>query len=210
VDVRAIVTTAGLARAAMWLLVALALPAGAAGTLSAGSGEPAPALALRDLDGREVRLDAFRGRTVVVNFWATWCTPCVAEMPSLERLRTTLASEGLEVLAVNLQENSARIRPFADKLGLTMTMLRDHDGSARTAWGVRVFPTTFVVGPDQRIALVAIGEVDWDRSEVVARIRETMRRPGATPSTRQAEARPIDLLPNPFFPRSTAWIVAAS
>jgi len=194
----------------MWLLVALALPAGAAGTLSAGSGEPAPALALRDLDGREVRLDAFRGRTVVVNFWATWCTPCVAEMPSLERLRTTLASEGLEVLAVNLQENAARIRPFADKLGLTMTMLRDHDGGARSAWGVRVFPTTFVVGPDQRIALVAIGEIDWDRSDVVARIRETKRRPGATPSTRQAEAHPIDLLPNPFFPRSPAWIVAAS
>ena len=192
------------------LALGLCDPLIAAGRLSAGSGDPAPALALRDIDGREVRLDAFRGRTVIVNFWATWCAPCVAEMPSLERLRASLAGEGLEVLAVNLQENAARIRPFAEKLGLSMTLLRDHDGSARTRWGVRVFPTTFVVGPDQRIALVAIGEIDWDSADAIARIRETMRRPGATPSSRQAQSHWIEPLRNPFLPRSPAWIVAAS
>jgi peroxiredoxin len=131
-------------------------------------------------------------------------------MPSLERLRAALATEGLEVLAVNLQENAARIRPFAERLGLSMPMLRDHDGSARSAWGVRVFPTTFVVGPDQRIALVAVGEIEWERPEVVARIRETMRRPGAAPATRQAQSPLIDVLPSPLLPRSRSWIVAAS
>jgi len=181
----------------------------AAGTLSAGSGEPAPSLALRDIDGREVRLDAFRGRTVIVNFWATWCAPCVAEMPSLERLRDALAEDGAEVLAVNLQENAARIRPFAEKLGLSMPLLRDHDGSARKAWDVRVFPTTFVVGPDQRIALVAVGEIAWDRPDVVARIRETMRRPGATPPSKRAQSSP-ERLPNPFLPRTPSWIAATS
>lgn len=158
----------------------------AGGTLSAGSDEPAPVLALRDIDGREVRLDAFRGRTVIVNFWATWCAPCVAEMPSLEKLRQALKSERVEVLAVNLQESAARIRPFAERLGLSMPMLRDHDGAARTLWNVRVFPTTFVVGPDQRLALVAIGEIEWDSAEVIARIRDIARRPGATPTSRQA------------------------
>ena len=152
--------------------VALALSnaLSAAGTLSAGSGEPAPSLALRDIDGREVRLDAFRGRTVIVNFWATWCAPCVAEMPSLERLRDALAEDGAEVLAVNLQENAARIRPFAEKLGLSMPLLRDHDGSARKAWDVRVFPTTFVVGPDQHLGGLSsggLGMTDSGRKETI-------------------------------------------
>jgi peroxiredoxin len=177
-----------LAAVALLLCASRTLPAVAGGRLATASGEPAPPLALRDIDGGEVRLDAFRGRTVVVNFWATWCAPCVAEMPSLERLRARFARDGLEVLAVNLQENAARIRPFAERLGLTMPMLRDHDGSARSAWGVRVFPTTFVVGPDQRLALAAIGEIDWDDADVVARIRDVIARPGATPATRQALA----------------------
>ena len=146
----------------------------ATGTLSPGDGNPAPALVLRDLDGREVRLDGFRGRTVLVNFWATWCAPCVAEMPSLTRLRRLLVEQGFEVLGVNLQENAARIRPFAERLGIDFPILRDHDGAVRATWGVRVYPTTFVVGPDQRIALVALGEIDWDRPEIVARVRAIM------------------------------------
>jgi peroxiredoxin len=134
-------------------------------------------------------------------------------MPSLDRLRERLAGDGFEVLAVNLQENAARIRPFAQRLGLGMTILRDHDGSARAAWGVRVFPTTFVVGPDQRIALVAVGEIDWERPDVVARIREVMKQPGATPATRRAGvsfpgATPI--VASPFPSRSTPWTAAAS
>jgi peroxiredoxin len=190
------------------LLVVLALPgiASSAGTLAKGSGESAPPLVLRDIDGREVRLESFRGRTVVVNFWATWCAPCVAEMPSLERLRERLRADGLEVLAVNLQENAARIRPFAERLGLSMPMLRDHDGSVRTAWNVSVFPTTFVVGPDQRIAHIAIGEIEWDAPAVVAKIRETMRAPGATPTSRQAGA----LHPPSHTTWSSSWTAAAS
>ena len=177
-----------LAAVAVALTASIVPPVRAAGRLATASGEPAPPLALRDIEGGEVRLETFRGRTVVVNFWATWCAPCVAEMPSLERLRARFAGDGLEVLAVNLQENAARIRPFAERLGLTMPMLRDHDGSARAAWGVRVFPTTYVVGPDQRLALVAVGEIDWDASEVAARIGAVVSRPGATPASRQATA----------------------
>ena len=181
-----------------------ALPAFAAGRLVDGSGEPAPSLALRDLNGNEVRLEAFRGRTVVVNFWATWCAPCVAEMPSLARLRSALAGAGVEVLAVNLQENAARIRPFAEKLGLDFPIVRDHDGAVSRAWSARVFPTTFVIGPDQRIALVAIGEIDWDAADVHARVLAVARRAGAAAPTARAE-----MFPTPF-PRSSLWIAAVS
>jgi peroxiredoxin len=196
------------ARAAVFVVIFSVLapsgPALAAGKLTAGTGEPAPALVLRDLEGREIRLDAFRGRTVVVNFWATWCVPCVAEMPALSRLRERLADSGVEVIGVNLQENAARIRPFAERLGLAFPIVRDHDGAASKTWGARIFPTTFVIGPDQRVALVAIGEIDWDAPDVESRVRAVVGRPGATPQSRRAE-----IFPTPF-PRSSLWIAAVS
>jgi len=159
-----------------WILaVALAAfaalaPAGASELLP-WPGGATPPLALKDLDGREVRLADFRGRAVLVHFWATWCAPCVEELPSLQRLVDRLAPEGLEIIAVNEQENAARIRPFVQRLGLALRIVRDHDGSARDAWGVRVFPSTFVVAPDGHIALAAIGAVDWDDNAVHSRLR---------------------------------------
>lgn len=130
-----------------------------------------PPISLKTIGGQEVTLDAYRGRTVVVNFWATWCAPCVAEMPSLQRMRDKLAPKGIEVIAVNLQENAARIGPFVERLGITFPVVRDHDGAVRTAWQVTVFPTSFVVGPDQRIVWVARGEIDWDDAHVQSQLR---------------------------------------
>jgi peroxiredoxin len=179
-----------IALVALAALAALAAPAHAAGSLVPGENAPAPALELRDIDGRSVRLTALRGRTVLVNFWATWCAPCVVEMPSLGRLHATLRSEGFEVLAVNVQENAARIRPFVERLGLAFPVLRDHDGSTRKAWDVRVFPSPLIVDPAGRVALLAVGAPDWDAPEVVARVREVMRRPGATPQGVRAAAQP--------------------
>jgi peroxiredoxin len=151
-------------------LVALAGSAPAA-TPTAWRGGPTPPLALKDLDGREVRLDAYRGRIVVVNFWATWCAPCVEEMPSLMRLREKFAAQGLEVIGVNFQENAARIKPFLQRYGLDLPVVRDHDGSASKAWGVTVYPTTFVIGPDQKVAFVVVGEADWSGPPLEPRIR---------------------------------------
>jgi peroxiredoxin len=106
-------------------------------------------------------------------------------MPSLQRLRDRLAPQGLEVLAVNFQENAARIRPFVERLHFTVPVLRDHDGSASRAWGVRVYPTTFIVGPDQRIVMVAIGEIDWSDPAIVRRLRALT----GSSTTRSASAR---------------------
>ena len=141
------------------------------GTLEPWTGGATPALTLKNLAGKDVRLDDFRGRTVIVNFWATWCTPCVEEMPSLQRLRDRMAPDGVEVIAVNLQENAARIQPFIERLGITFSVVRDHDGSARNAWGVGVFPTSFVIGPNRQIAWWVKGEIDWDDARVESRLR---------------------------------------
>lgn len=159
---------------ALLALVILALAtcvAHAAGVLQPWRGGPTPALALDTVAGRPLSLADFRGRTVIVNFWATWCEPCVAEMPALERLRKRLAAKGVEVIGVNYAENAARIRPFVERFGLSFPVVRDHDGTARSAWHVEMFPTSFVVGPDQRIALRAAGEIDWDDPGVEAQIR---------------------------------------
>jgi thiol-disulfide isomerase/thioredoxin len=160
-----------MAKASMALVaLAFAACAQAADALQPWRGGATPALKLDTIGGRPLSLDEFRGRTVIVNFWATWCEPCVAEMPSLERLRKRLSGRGVEVIAVNYQENAARIQPFVERLGLTFPIVRDHDGTARSAWHVDTFPTSFVVGPDQRVVWRAAGEIDWDDPRVEAQI----------------------------------------
>ncbi|MFO1314477.1 MAG: TlpA disulfide reductase family protein [Burkholderiales bacterium] len=156
------------------LLPGLALLARTGAAVAAGlepwTGGATPPLALKTLAGTPFVLADQRGRTVIVNFWATWCAPCVAEMPALQRLADRLAPRGVVAVAVNFQENAARIAPFVERLGVTLPVVRDHDGTVRAAWNVGVFPTTFVVGPDQRIAWVARGDVDWDDPQVESRI----------------------------------------
>ncbi len=166
--------TVGARRRRLHLLAAAGLAlAGFAGAepLVPWTGGAPPALAARTLDGREWTLADYRGRTVIVNFWATWCVPCLAEMPSLARLRERLAPAGVEIVTVNFQENAARIEAFQKQYNVALPVVRDHDGSLRRAWQVNVFPTSFVIAPDQRIALRAVGEVDWDDAQVESRIR---------------------------------------
>jgi thiol-disulfide isomerase/thioredoxin len=166
-----------LLRAALALCL-LAPAVGCADALEPWTGGPTPALTGKTLDGGTFALADYPGRVVIVNFWATWCVPCVVEMPSLQRLRERLAPRRVEVVAVNFQENAARIAPFVERMGITFPVVRDHDGTIRAAWNVTVFPTTFVVGPDRRIAFVATGEVDWDDPRVESRILRLDRATG--------------------------------
>ncbi len=158
------------------LSVAFATVAPAADTLTPWTGGATPPLAVKDIEGREWRLDHLGGRTVLVNFWATWCAPCVQEMPSLQRLRDRFAARGFEVIGINLEENAARIRPFLARYAVSFPVVRDHDGSVRSRWNVRIYPSSFVIGPDGRIALAAIGELDWDDPAVIARVQSVIGR----------------------------------
>jgi thiol-disulfide isomerase/thioredoxin len=145
---------------AAWLALACIAPATAA-ELKPWTAGATPALTLRDPSGREHRLADYRGKVVLVNWWATWCEPCRAEMPSFDRLQKRMDGR-LVVLAVNYGEGEARINDFLAKYPAALTVLMDRDGSVAKAWKARVLPTTFVVDPAGKVRYVAVGEIDAD------------------------------------------------
>ena len=142
----------------------------AVGELKPWTGGAAPALALQDLGGGQHTLERYRGKVVLVNFWATWCEPCRAEMPSMEKLRKSLDGRPFEVLAVNLAEPRSRIEKFLDQMPLGFPILLDRDGATAKRWRARVLPASFLVGRDGRIRYVAYGELDWSASPARDRV----------------------------------------
>ena len=155
------------------LLLALALPAAAAELTPWGGATPP--LELADLQGKKHSLADYRGKVVLVNFWATWCEPCREEMPSIERLRASLGGRPFAVLAVNLAEPESRIRKFLDAMPLGFPILLDRDTKTTRAWQAKVLPATYIVGPDGAIRYRHIGELDWSKPEVRRQILGLMK-----------------------------------
>lgn len=124
-------------------------------------GRATPALALTGLDGKSWRLTDARGQVVLLNFWASWCEPCRAEMPSLELLAQAYEAQGLRVVAVNLRETDGAIRRFLAQMPTELPIVRDVDGLAARAFDVRIYPTTVAIARDGRAAFWVIGETDW-------------------------------------------------
>ena len=156
-------------------LLAWSCAAGAAGAadreLKPWSGGAAPPLALRDVRGNEHKLSDYRGKVVVINFWATWCDPCREEMPSMQRLQDKLAGKPFAILAVDFGEGAPRVNEFLKKVPVRFTVLLDRDTSVATAWKVKVLPTTLVIDPEQRIRYSVIGDLEWDSPAVEKAIR---------------------------------------
>jgi thiol-disulfide isomerase/thioredoxin len=156
------------------LLAAVSLTTGAA-ELKRWDGGATPPLALDDLGGRSHNLADYRGKVVLVNFWATWCEPCREEMPSIDRLRNSLKGKPFEVLAVNLAEPLSRIEKFSATMPLGFPLLRDRDGAAGKAWKAKLLPASYLIGRDGRIRYVAYGELDWSSDAVRARVAELLQ-----------------------------------
>jgi thiol-disulfide isomerase/thioredoxin len=146
-------------------------PAGAieANVLAPWRGGATPALALATLDGRRVDLKSLRGKTVVVNFWATWCGPCREEMPSLAALAEAEAGR-VVVLAVDVGESAPKVRQYVAAQSLALDVLLDAHGEAAARWRVAIYPSSFVVAPDGRIKAYVAGALDWNDPDVVRRV----------------------------------------
>ena len=138
------------------------------------TGGPPPALALTGLDGRAHRLADYRGKVVLVNFWATWCAPCRDEMPSIQELKDKMAGKPFVVLAVNLDEPESRIRRFLSQMKLDFAILLDPERKVARAWNARILPATYIIGTDGKIRYSLVGEINWAHEHIVARISELL------------------------------------
>jgi thiol-disulfide isomerase/thioredoxin len=136
---------------------------------------PVPPLALPALEGAPWSLAQQRGQVVLLNFWASWCAPCRAELPSLELLAHRLAPEGLRVAAVNFREGAAAIQRFLQSELLSVPVLLDADGSVSRAWGARILPTSVLIDRTGRPLWTITGEVDWTGPEAREWLAPAMR-----------------------------------
>jgi thiol-disulfide isomerase/thioredoxin len=161
------ISRARAAAAVLLIMLFTAHPAAAAAGLTPMSGAPAPALVLNDLHGAVHDLAQYRGKVVLINFWATWCEPCRHEMPSMQRLRDKLAGKPFAVFAVNVAEPDARVRRFLEDTRLDLPVLLDANKTVTRAWSVRVMPTTFIVDQQGRLRYRVVGDIDWSADTVV-------------------------------------------
>jgi thiol-disulfide isomerase/thioredoxin len=144
---------------------------------------PAPALQALDMQGKTWTLADVRGRAVLLNFWATWCPPCRAEMPSLQQLAEIYGPERLQVLAINVGEGPRRIAQFLQSSGLDLTVLLDPQSLMSKAWGASVLPTTILIDAEGRPRQRVRGEVDWSGREAQALVEPLLPGKGLRTST---------------------------
>lgn len=130
-------------------------------------GTPTPPLATLDLQGQAVKLADFKGRAVLLNFWASWCEPCRTEMPMLQDLPALLGEDRLAVIALNFKEPPQRALRFVQQTQLSLPVWLDPLGEHARAWGVRVFPTTVLIDRQGRARQRVRGEVDWSGREAL-------------------------------------------
>lgn len=153
-------------------LLALSASTSAADLTAVERSAPAPAIELADPDDRRHRLDDYLGRVVLVNFWATWCPPCLEELPSMQALWTELEDRGFTILGVNVGEERDAVSRFVDRFepALDFPLLLDRHLATTRAWPVTVLPASFVIDREGNLRYRAVGERDWMSDEIRAKI----------------------------------------
>lgn len=121
----------------------------------------------KTVDGRTYRLEELRGKVVFMNFWATWCVPCLLEMPAMERLNRKMAGRPFKMIAVNQGDELQQIKKFLADKDFTYDLLLDVDGEIGANYGVNRLPLTYILDPDGNIIRRAIGAREWDQDVVV-------------------------------------------
>jgi peroxiredoxin len=173
----------------------------------------APDFSLRDLEGNIRGLASFRGRVVLLNFWATWCPPCETELVSMEDLYQAYQDHGLAVVAIASDGQGAEVvQPFVTQLHLSFTTLLDASGQVTRLYGVTSLPTTYLLDRQGRLVTVAIGGHDWSKTDARALIASLLDAGPQAAVSRESEAiRRISstevqtLAERPETPETSEW-----
>ena len=126
------------------------------------------------LSGKQLRLSDFKGKVVMLNFWATWCVPCLLEMPAMDRLNRKLAGQPFKMLAVNLGEPVEQIRKFADQYNFSYDLVLDPIGQISTAYGANRLPVSYLIDKKGYVIRRAIGPREWDSADAMELFRKLM------------------------------------
>jgi peroxiredoxin len=144
------------------------------------TGHPVPDFQLPVLGGGTRGFASLRGHVVLLNFWATWCPPCVSEMPSLDRLSRALGPEGLVVLGLSVDADEDALREFVARHHLGFEILRDPGAHTAAAFRVTGYPQTFLIAGDGTLVKMFLGPAEWDTPEAMGYFRGLLARKRAT------------------------------
>ena len=131
----------------------------------------APDFELLDMDDEPHKLSDYKGKPVIINFWASWCSECRTELPSMNRAQTKLKNDGVALIAVNVGESEETIFTFANKYPIQFRVLRDESAKESKKWSIIAIPTTFVLDAKGRIIYQAVGPRKWDSDVLLDKIR---------------------------------------
>ncbi len=126
---------------------------------------------LHNVHGRIIHKDNYKGQVTVVNFWATWCPPCVEEIPSLNRLKMKMAGQPFELISINYAEDKQTIIDFMQKINIDFPVLLDPDGKFAKQWNVVTYPSTFIIDKQGKIRYGVNAAIEWDAPEVIEKIK---------------------------------------
>ncbi len=128
--------------------------------------------ALKDMDGKTHKLSDYKGKTLIINFWASWCPPCREEMPSMERAWQKIKNNNIVMLAINVGEDEDTIFTFLGDYPVSFTILMDSTGEVTENWPIKGLPTTYIVSPEGKLVYRAIGGRQWDNKDILKQIRK--------------------------------------
>ncbi len=129
-------------------------------------GKPAPQFTVQDSD-RKIALNDFKGKIVVLNFWATWCPPCVEELPSLIQMQQQMKDKGIVVLAISVDEDKNTYDQFLKEHNVSLLTVRDADQKSNDLYGTLKFPETYIIDRSGVVRRKFIGPVDWNQPDIL-------------------------------------------
>jgi thiol-disulfide isomerase/thioredoxin len=130
--------------------------------------------ALPDISGNTIVKADFAGKVTVVNFWATWCPPCIEEIPSLNRLKQKMEGRPFELISINYAEDRKTVLNFMQRVKVDFPVLLDHSGATAHRWNVITYPSTFVIDRQGKFRYGVNAAIEWDAPELIRKLESLM------------------------------------